>query len=62
MHKKGEKTGTTKPVSLITTFFFAPKICEKVMQNMFSQHLHINNILVPKQYGFRQGTSTEYSA
>jgi len=32
------------------------------MQSSLSQHLHINNILVTEQYGFRKGISTEDAA
>ena len=35
----------------------------KVKKNRrFSPHLHINNILVTEQYGFRKGISTENAA
>jgi hypothetical protein len=27
-----------------------------MMCNMLNQHLHINNILLPEQFGFRKGT------
>jgi len=35
---------------------------EKDIHRRFSPHLHINNILVTEQYGFRKGISTEDAA
>jgi hypothetical protein len=35
------------------------KVLEKVMYNRLSHHMHTNNILVPEQFGFRQGKSTD---
>jgi hypothetical protein len=32
------------------------------MYSRLSHHVHTNNILIPKQYGFRQGSSTEDAA
>jgi hypothetical protein len=48
-----------RPISLLTNF---SKVLEKVMYNRLSHHMHINNILVPEQFGFRKGTSTENAA
>jgi hypothetical protein len=32
------------------------------MYSRLSHHMHTNNILVPEQFGFRQGSSTENAA
>jgi hypothetical protein len=45
-----------RPISLLTTF---SKVIEKVMYNRLSHYLQTNNILVPEQFGFRKGISTE---
>ncbi|PNF23822.1 hypothetical protein B7P43_G15913 [Cryptotermes secundus] len=59
--KKGDKYSMTnyRPISLLSTF---SKILEKVMYSRINQHMHCNNILVPEQYGFRKGVSTEDAA
>jgi hypothetical protein len=43
-----------RPISLLTTF---SEVVGKVMLNRF--YLQPNNILVPEQFGFRKGISTE---
>jgi hypothetical protein len=43
------------PIVLLT--MFGTKL-EKAMCNRLRQHLHANNILVPEQFGFRKGLST----
>jgi hypothetical protein len=48
-----------RPISLLTTFF---KVLEKVMHNRLNQYLQTNNILVPEQFGFRKGITTENAA
>jgi hypothetical protein len=48
-----------RPISLLTTF---SKILEKVMYNRLGHYLQTNNILVPEQFGFRKGISTENAA
>jgi hypothetical protein len=48
-----------RPISLLTTF---SKVLEKVMHNMLSHYLRTNNTLVPEQFGFRKGISTENTA
>jgi hypothetical protein len=48
-----------KPISLLTVF---SKVLEKVMYNRLSHHMQTNNILVPEQFGFRQGKSTDNAA
>jgi len=32
------------------------------MYSGLSHHMHTNNVLVPEQFGFRQGSSTENAA
>jgi hypothetical protein len=58
LFKKCDKTSMTnyRPISLLTVF---SKVLEKVMYNRLSHHMHSNNILVPEQFGFGQGKSTE---
>jgi hypothetical protein len=48
-----------RPISLLTTF---SKIHEKVMYSRLIHYLQTNNILVPEQFGFRKGISTEDAA
>jgi hypothetical protein len=48
-----------RPISLLTNF---PKVLEKVMHSRLSYYLQTNNILVPEQFGFRKGISTENAA
>jgi hypothetical protein len=48
-----------RPISLLTV---SSKVLEKVMYNRLDHHMHTNNILVPEQFGFRQGNSTENAA
>jgi hypothetical protein len=48
-----------KPVSTITNF---SKVPEKIMYKRLSHHMRTNNILVPEQFGFRKGLSTEDAA
>jgi hypothetical protein len=48
-----------RPISLLTTF---SKVLEKIMYNWLSHHMQTNNILVPEQFGFRKGMSTEDAA
>jgi hypothetical protein len=48
-----------RPITLLSTF---SKVLEKFMYSRINQHMHCNNILVPEQYGFRKGISTEDSA
>jgi hypothetical protein len=45
-----------RPVSLLPTF---SEVLEKVIHNRLSHYLQTNNILVPEQFGFRQGISIE---
>jgi hypothetical protein len=61
LYKKGDRTNMSnyRPISLLTTF---SKVLEKVMYNRLSHYLKTNNILVPEQFGFRKGISTENAA
>jgi hypothetical protein len=45
-----------RPISLLTTF---SKALEKVVFNRLNHYLITNDILVPEQFGFRKGISTE---
>jgi hypothetical protein len=38
------------------------KILGKFACNRLSKHLHINNVLVPEQFGFRKGLPTDKAA
>jgi hypothetical protein len=48
-----------RPISLLMVF---SKVLEKVIYNRLSHHMHTKNVLVPEQFGFRQGSSTENAA
>jgi hypothetical protein len=48
-----------RPISPLTVF---STVLEKVMYSRLSHHMHTNNILVPEQFGFRQGICTENGA
>jgi hypothetical protein len=58
LFKKGDKTSETNcmPISLLKDF---SKVQENFMYNILSHHMHSNKILVPEQFGFSQGKSTE---
>jgi hypothetical protein len=45
-----------RPISLLST---SSKVLEKVMHNRLNHYLQNNNILVPEEFGFRKGMSTE---
>jgi hypothetical protein len=51
IYNMGERTDVSnyRTISLLTTF---SKIFEKVMCVRLCQHLQVNNIIVPEQYGF----------
>jgi hypothetical protein len=38
------------------------KVLENDMYSRLNHHMHVNNILVPEQFGFRQGSSTDNAA
>jgi hypothetical protein len=61
LFKKGDKTSMTnyRPISLLTVF---SKVPEKVMYNRLSHHRYTNSILVPEQFGFRQGKYRDNAA
>jgi hypothetical protein len=46
-------------ISLLTTF---SKVIENLIYNRISHYLEANDILVPEQFGFRKGISTENAA
>jgi hypothetical protein len=48
-----------RPILQLTT---SSKVLEKVMHSRVSHYLQTNNILVPEQFGFRKGISTENAA
>jgi hypothetical protein len=48
-----------RPISLLITFC---KVNQNVIHNRISRYLRANNILVPEQFRFRKGISTEYAA
>jgi hypothetical protein len=58
IYKKGDKNSMInyRPISLLITL---TKILETVVFNRLSQHLQVNNILVPEQFGFRKCISIE---
>jgi hypothetical protein len=45
-----------RPVSTSTRF---SKVFDNIMHNKLSNNIHINNILVPEQFGFQKGISNE---
>ena len=55
--KSGDKRLMTnyRPISMLP---YISKILEKVIHCRLSEHLEINNILCPNQFGFRKGFST----
>ena len=61
LHKKGDKFNISnyRPISLLPTF---SKIFEKAMYSRLNQHFLTNNILVPEQYAFKKGMSSEDAA
>jgi hypothetical protein len=48
-----------RPIALLTAF---SEVLVKITYNRLSHDMQINNILVPKQFGFWKGTSTQNSA
>jgi hypothetical protein len=58
LFKKGDKTSMTnyRPISLLTIF---SKVLEEVM---LIHYMHTTSILVPEQFGLRQGKSTDNAA
>jgi len=58
VYKRGERTNRSyyEPISLLLSL---PKVLETMMLNGLNQHLNINRIIVPEQYGFRRGINME---
>jgi hypothetical protein len=58
IHKKGDKTDVSnyRPISLLTTF---SKIFEQVMYRRLRQHLNVNKVITPEQFGFKKNCNTE---
>ena len=58
VHKNGSKQNPTnyRPISLLAIF---SKILEKIVNKRLTSYLETNNLLSKKQFGFRQGKSTE---
>jgi hypothetical protein len=48
----------SRSISLLMIF---SKVLEKDMYNRLSHHLHANNVLVPEQFRFMWGISTEHA-
>jgi hypothetical protein len=61
LYQRDDKTTVTncRPVALLTAF---SKVFEKIMCNGLSYYIHIINILVLQQFGFRKGKSTVNAA
>jgi len=59
--KMGDKNCMTnyRIISLLTGF---TEVLEKAMYNRLIHHISTNNILLPEQFGFRQGKSTDNAA
>jgi len=58
LFKKGDTAipSNYKPISLLTAF---SKVIEKALYNRLIDHLNINSLLNPQQFGFRRNLSTE---
>jgi hypothetical protein len=46
----------SRPISLLTTL---SKILQRVMFNILNQHLWVNNVFIPEQFGFRKDNTIE---
>lgn len=57
IYKSGDKTQMTnyRPISILP---YISKIIEKVIHVRIMEHVSINNIICPNQFGFRKGYST----
>ncbi|KAI8511854.1 hypothetical protein Bbelb_109540 [Branchiostoma belcheri] len=57
VHKKGDKTDPNnyRPIALLPT---VAKVLERLVHNSLYKHLRDNNLLNPKQSGFRKGDGT----
>jgi hypothetical protein len=58
IHKKGDKTliSNYRPTSLVTGF---AKVFETAIFRRLSDHTETHKIILPEQFGFRSGLSTE---
>ena len=56
IHKGGRKDDPTNYTLVFLTCSIV-KICEKIMKDRWTKYLEENNILNPRQFGFRQGRS-----
>ena len=59
-YKSGKKNLMTnyRPISVLSSF---SKILERIMYNRFSSYLNDNNLFFQKQFGFREGHSTNHA-
>ena len=59
-YKKGDRNlmENYRPISVLNVF---SKVIEQMIQSRLSEYLNTNNILNPKQFGFRSGHSTEHA-
>jgi hypothetical protein len=58
IHKKGDKTliSNYRPISLVTGF---AKVFKTAIFRRLSDHIETHKIILPEQFGFRSGLSTE---
>ena len=58
LFEKGDRTSLSnyRPMSLLTTF---SKVIEKALYNRLIDHLNINSLLNPQEFGFRRNLSTD---
>ena len=58
LFKKGDRKSPSnyRPISLLTTF---SKVIGKALYNRLIDHLNINSLLNPQQFGFRRNLSTD---
>ena len=60
IHKSGSKSDVSnyRPISLLSTF---SKIYEKIMYSRLTSFFDKNNVIYPRQYGFRSQHSCEHA-
>jgi hypothetical protein len=58
IHQKGDTYSMSnyRPISILTAF---SKIFERIIYTRIINHIHLNNILTPYQFGFRKHYSTD---
>jgi len=58
VYKRGERTNRSnyRPIFLLLSL---SKVLETMTFNRLNQHLNVNRIIVPEQYGFRTGINIE---